>query len=119
MQLTATLFDKESLNDEQKELFANFEVIAENLDTTLEHLNEIITLQTNAIELTQTLKVADFVNQVKSTLQHQLLQSKAIIYTEFSEVEEIEYVPAYFESILHNLITNAVKYRSPQRDPEI
>jgi signal transduction histidine kinase len=47
------------------------------------------------------------------------LQNRVVYYTEFSEVEEFPYVSAYLESILHNLITNAIKYKHPDRDPEI
>ena len=119
LQLTSALFSDDNLDAEQKELFDNFRVIATNLDTTLTHLNEIITIQTKVDEQREVLNVEACFNRVKASIKQMLLQSKAIIYTEFSEVEEIEYVPAYLESILHNLITNALKYRDPDRDPEI
>jgi len=36
-----------------------------------------------------------------------------------SDKTKIKTVPAYLDSILSNFITNAVKYRSPDRDPII
>jgi signal transduction histidine kinase len=32
---------------------------------------------------------------------------------------EIRTIPSYFESIMFNLITNAIKYKSPERNPVI
>jgi hypothetical protein len=46
LQLTTALFETNNLNQDQKELFDNFSKIATNLDVTLKHLNEIVTLQT-------------------------------------------------------------------------
>ena len=119
LQLTVALFNADQLDEEQKELFGNFNAIASNLDTTLKHLNEIITIQTNVDRKREKINVEAYFERVKSSVKQLLISSRAIIYTEFSEVEEIEYVPAYFESILLNLLTNAIKYKHPDRDPEI
>ncbi len=119
LQLTVALFNAEELDEDQSELFENFDVIASNLDTTLKHLNEIITIQTNVDHKREKVIVQEYFDRVKSSIKQLLISSRAIIYTEFSEIEEIEYVPAYFESILLNLITNAIKYRHEDRDPEI
>ena len=45
--------------------------------------------------------------------------SGAKINASFEEFEEINYIPAYLESILLNLVTNAIKYKHPDRDPVI
>ena len=119
LQLTTTLFDTEQFNDEQHELFDNFKVIANNLDMTLKHLNEIITIQTKIDQPRELLHIETYLERVKSSIKQLLVQNRAIIYTEFSEVEEIKYVPTYLKSILLNLVTNALKYKHPCRDPEI
>ena len=94
-------------------------MIASNLDTTLKHLNEVIIIQTNVDHKREKIVVEEYFDRVRSSIKQLLISSRTIIYTEFSEVEEIEYVPAYFESILLNLITNAIKYSHADRDPEI
>jgi light-regulated signal transduction histidine kinase (bacteriophytochrome) len=56
---------------------------------------------------------------VKSTLRRTLVDTRSEIFTDFSEVPSIAYIPSYLESILVNLITNAIKYRHPERSPVI
>ena len=119
LQLTTALFDTENLNKDQKELFNNFSEIASNLDITLKHLNEIVTLQTNVNKTKEIVNVEQVYKRVIDSIRQISLQNRVVYYTEFSEVEEFPYVSAYLESILHNLITNAIKYKHPDRDPEI
>ncbi|MBC8644006.1 hypothetical protein H9W95_07955 [Flavobacterium lindanitolerans] len=53
------------------------------------------------------------------SLQGEILKSGAIIKADFKEVAEIAYSRIYLESIFHNLISNALKYRALERTPEI
>lgn len=119
LQLTTALFETENLNTDQKELFENFLKISKNLDVTLKHLNEIVTIQTNVNKERTLLNVEKVYKKVITSIKQTSIQNKVVYYTEFSEVEEVEYVEAYLESILLNLITNAIKYKHPDRDPEI
>ncbi|WP_299209658.1 HAMP domain-containing sensor histidine kinase [uncultured Dokdonia sp.] len=119
LQLTTALFETKNLNQDQKELFDNFSKIATNLDVTLKHLNEIVTLQTNVNKEKEIINIEQVYKRVIDSIRQISLQNKVVYYTEFSEVEEFPYVSAYLESILHNLITNAIKYKHPDRDPEI
>src|SRR5690606_26281901 len=43
----------------------------------------------------------------------------ACITTDFSDVRSIVTVKPYLDSILYNLISNAIKYRHPERKPDI
>lgn len=104
---------------EKEELTKEIKGISHNLNTTIEHLNEIVTIHTNdkqervSVQFKTTLKlVVDGISQMIRT-------SNAQILTDFNEVEEIKYIPAYLESIFLNLITNAIKYKHPNRDPVI
>ena len=42
-----------------------------------------------------------------------------MICSDFSLCPTVSYIPAYLESIMLNLATNALKYRSPDRAPQI
>ena len=54
-------------------------------------------------------------NEVTDDLANLLEESKAKLVTDFSSVENIEYPKVYLRSILLNLVSNALKYRSPDR----
>ena len=119
LQLTADLFETDSLDTGQKELFANFPSIAANLEITIQHLHEVVTIQTESDIEREEIDVQDMLNRVVSSIKELVQQHEVIFDTEFSEVEKVHYIPAYLESMLLNFITNAIKYRKPDVRPEI
>jgi signal transduction histidine kinase len=53
-------------------------------------------------------------DSVKDSLAHELIGGYCSIETKF-EVEEIPFNKSYLESVLINLVSNAIKYKSPER----
>jgi signal transduction histidine kinase len=58
-------------------------------------------------------------DEVKKNVQNLLDQEKSTIEVDFSEVNHINYNRIHIESIFLNMITNAIRYRSPERMPHI
>jgi len=104
---------------EKEELIKEVKTISSNLNTTIEHLNEIVTVQTNNKQERVSVKFKDALKLVVNGISHVISNSNCQIRSDFSEVEAIDYIPAYLESILLNLLTNAIKYKHPDRDPII
>jgi signal transduction histidine kinase len=52
---------------------------------------------------------------IKSNLEKEILETQCEILEYFQEVPSIISVKTYIDSILFNLISNAIKYRSPDR----
>jgi len=119
LQMSAALFETSNLNSDQKELFNNFKEIGDSLEATLKHLNKIVSVRSEATKARKSIKIQDVYNGVVSKLAHIIIDKKAVIYTDFSEVEEILYNEKYLENTLRNLITNAIRYKHPDRTPEI
>jgi len=118
LQLSTTLFEDEDLGEDQKLLFSNIRNVGDHLDTTLKHLDTLIALQ-NVDQSFQNIHVEEKYKKVIAKIVRQGIQKRPVFYTEFSEVEVIHYIPVYFESILYNLITNALIHRAEDRDLEI
>ncbi|GAA4109070.1 hypothetical protein GCM10022393_05450 [Aquimarina addita] len=104
---------------EKEELISEVKTISSNLNTTIEHLNEIVTIQTNNKQERLPVKFNEALQLVINGISHMIHQSQSQIRADFSELEEIRYIPAYLESILLNLITNAIKYKHENRFPII
>ncbi|WP_025666210.1 sensor histidine kinase [Aquimarina megaterium] len=108
--------------DDPKEkigLVKEIKQISYSLNTTIEHLNEIVAIHTNKDQEKKPVKFQDAFNLVASGIGQMISMSKTKIKTDFSELNTINYIPAYLESILLNLITNAIKYKHQDRDPVI
>lgn len=105
--------------EEKQEIIQNIERISTNLHETLYHLNEVIKIKNDSRDAIQTLYFKDVFEQVMHVLDLQMKKNKARITADFSGCDQVQHIPAYMESILLNLVSNAIKYRSPDRLPEI
>lgn len=119
LQFMVSIYDEVLSFDEKKEVFNNIRSVSESLTNTIEHLNEIVKIQT---EINKELKPVDFETFLKNAqivLENHIKETNAIICYDFSACPAINYVPAYLESILLNLLSNSLKYRHPDRNPKI
>lgn len=119
LKFMVNLFEEAKLSDERTEIFSHIKTISESLSATMGHLDEIVRIQS---EITRERKLLDFetiFNNVASALHTNIDRTNAVINTDFSSCPQIDYIPAYLESILQNLLTNAIKYKHPNRNPVI
>ena len=113
-------FYKESESQEDKDdLWGNFETVINHLNTTLDELLETLKIQEDTAKEREELSFEKTFNAVKDILVGQIMESKAIITADFSKAPTVFYPKIYLESIFMNLISNAIKYKSPKRVPEI
>lgn len=122
LQLTLELLRtirKNGQSTEETELKESLYNISTSLNETITHLNEIVSIQNSASSAKSIVSFQAVYNRVCSSLSYAINTTNADILDDFSEVSEIEYIEAYLESIIMNLMSNAIKYRHPDRDPEI
>ncbi|WCT13376.1 sensor histidine kinase [Mucilaginibacter jinjuensis] len=110
-----------SENDEEERanLTQMLHVNADNLLETLEHLNEVVKVQDNGQSGRVFLNLNNEIHRVINILSGSIRQSGAVVNLEIKTDITVEFSPAYLESILMNLITNSLKYKHPDRAPEI
>ncbi|MBT8186449.1 MAG: PAS domain S-box protein [Croceitalea sp.] len=92
---------------------------SDNLLETLENLNEVVDISTNVNIEKKDVDLNNQILKVEQNLAAFLQKNKAIINKRVPNNLIVQAVPAYIESILLNLINNAVKYRHPDRNPVI
>ncbi|MFT7155358.1 MAG: signal transduction histidine kinase [Parvicella sp.] len=113
-------FYNESQDNEDKALlFTKFEKVTGNLSETLEDLIESVKIQENVNITYESVNFKSVFNKNIEILERKILESKAIVTSDFSEIAQIEYPKVYLESIIFNLLSNAIKYRSDIRIPKI
>jgi signal transduction histidine kinase len=91
----------------------------ERLDKTISDLNYIVFYHHDTTPIKEVVSVNDSVNVVLNSIMAAINESRATIINTIRPNTKLRTVPAYFESILLNLLTNAIKYRHPDRDPLI
>ncbi|MBT1704594.1 sensor histidine kinase [Chryseosolibacter indicus] len=89
-----------------------------DLDFVIRDLNTILNIRRQTSNLTL-VNLRDTLERVKRFLEKEIEDTHAVIADNFSEAESVYAVGPYIESILYNLISNAIKYRAPERMPFI
>lgn len=85
------------------------------LDNTLNDLVEIVSSKSGEQITKESLNLPIELDQGMASIENQIILSEAVIETDFSEVEYVNFPRRYLTSILLNLLTNAIKYRSTDR----
>ncbi|MFV5701090.1 PAS domain S-box protein [Flavobacterium sp. XS2P12] len=100
---------------EKLSYFDLFKEGTEKLSETIEYLNEIITIQQKTnIEKTQ-IYLKNEIEKTKKALSLAIKESRITITHTIPEELTVNAIPAYLDSILLNLFTNAIKYKCPHR----
>jgi PAS domain S-box-containing protein len=111
---------KTAENDEEKQIYFDYlEASSNKLSETIDNLNEIITIQTNNHLTFENRNLKAEVNRTVQSLQLAVIEHKLEINNRVSGNSNIPVIPAYLDSILLNLITNAIKYRNKDIDAKI
>lgn len=111
---------KEAENkNEETELMDGLSSITSELHGTIQHLSEIVTFQDKANDGKQQVFFEEVLQEVTNKLHGSISEARAEIFNDFSEAPKVAYFPAYLASIFSNLITNAIRFKHPDRSPVI
>lgn len=91
----------------------------DKLMETTENLNEIITIQNNIDAKWAQINLHDEIRKTMSVINGMSKEKEVFIVNKVDKSAVIPAIPSYLESIILNLLTNAVKYSSPERTPMI
>jgi signal transduction histidine kinase len=92
---------------------------AERLQSTLSHLTEMLKTKENFKPEREMLVISEVCDFVLALLEPGIRKLHAEVIVDFSVGNNLFYIYAYLESILLNLITNALRYSFPNRTPKI
>jgi len=104
-----------SASDEEKSgIFSLMEKSAQSLEIVIHDLNKIIDIRKDKFHVTEKVDLEQEVNLIIHSLNVFITENEVMVRTNF-ESNEIVSIKAYINSILYNLISNAIQYRSPER----
>jgi PAS domain S-box-containing protein len=101
--------------EERLELMEILVSVSQLLNETMTHLNEVINIRTNVNLSIESLKLKEYIDNARKIFSNQLISKKVTINNLVPDDIMINYNPAYLESILYNLISNAIRYSHPER----
>jgi len=104
-------------NDELKDLFELIELSTQNFKDVINELTDIAKIESE-IDEQDYIDVKQLLEEVQSSMKVALLSAKAKIHLDLKE-PEIQFSKKNLRSILFNLLSNSIKYRSPDRNLEV
>ena len=111
--------NSEKNQDERKRIIKMLTNASDNLLETLENLNQVVDVNTKASETKKSINLNSNITNVLNNLSAFLDKNDAKIVINVANNIRVNCVPAYLDSIISNLVSNAVKYKSPNRPPLI
>jgi signal transduction histidine kinase len=114
----ATLLEITEDKEEQAAMREQILTSANDLDEVIKDLNVILELRRN----TGNFSLIDFhvsLERAEKMLTRELEQTDTRLTHDFTGAPQLYAVAPYIDSILFNLVSNAIKYRSPERPPAI
>ncbi len=93
--------------------------IASGISSIILNVSEISRVQTNAELPVQRIVLFDYLERTIDLLSLQIEESKACVLNKIPADVAIDANPAYIDSIMQNILSNAIKYRHPERTPVI
>ena len=106
-------------NEEMKEILDGFNKSTHLLNETINDLVKVIIIKDNPSIEREDVMLKDIFENVFSQLDFLIGLHKPIIKFNFEEVSFLNTNKAYLESILLNLLTNAIKYKADSRKLKI
>jgi len=92
---------------------------SKNLEKTIQHLNDVVAINTTITDALEPINVFDVAERAILDVSALAKTANVDIQNHIDREASVSGIPAYVESILTNLITNAIKYRSETRKPYV
>lgn len=118
----ASLLDVFQLADDQTEkdeIFKYLQELSKAFSHTVVHLTEMVAVPTRGKSNLEPVSLISTVDNAISSIATQIRSCQGQIKVSIDPDLRLLTNPAYFESIVLNLVTNALKYRHPERIPLI
>lgn len=105
--------------EEQKLMISKLRPVIDNLHATFNELVESIQIRQDLEIQSEKVCLNDCIKRTLDGLQTEIIRLNAHFEIDFNEVSIINYPPKYINSIIHNLVSNSLKYHFPGRAPVI
>lgn len=104
---------------EKKEYFNLLKQSNNKLSETILHLNETIDLRFTSKKRKTEINVKTEIKNILAAFKDEISDGNTTIQLNITNDLVLHTIPSYFESIITNLISNAIKYKSPERKNKI
>ncbi|MFY0675114.1 MAG: PAS domain S-box protein [Bacteroidia bacterium] len=110
-----TLLKDEKDQEKVNVLLNHLTTVSSALDETMDHLNEVVNIQTNNDIKLKSLSLNDFILKTIILLREKVEAADATINNLVDDSILVKFSSSYLESVILNFLSNALKYSSLER----
>jgi light-regulated signal transduction histidine kinase (bacteriophytochrome) len=114
----ANLIQMGPTEQERQNALEKLVISTHDLDQVIKDLNAILNIKRHTGNFSE-VDLNESLTRTKRILEKEIEDTQTKIIINFSEADKVYAIAPYVESILYNLISNAIKYRDPERAPFI
>ncbi|MCD0471840.1 PAS domain-containing protein [Flavobacterium sp. JAS] len=113
--LLLDMIDLEENFAEKRETMKYLRTVSNDLNKTIEDLSQIVNIENDAGIKVEPLNLNEYLTRVLNIVSAYSHRNNATIINNIPKEAAINFNPAYLESVLQNLCTNAIKYANPKK----
>lgn len=113
--LLLDMIDLEENFADKRETMKYLRTVSNDLNKTIEDLSQIVNIQNNDKIAVEPLNLNAYLGRVLNIVSAYSHRNNATIINNIPAEATINFNPAYLESVLQNLCTNAIKYANPEK----
>lgn len=103
----------------ENEYYNNVKLVSDSMNDTIYHLNEIVEINSKVSSALTTQNLLRNVKNAVKSIESLVKHSGSKIEIDIHKDINVLAVHAYLESVILNLLTNAIKYKCPERSLEV
>jgi PAS domain S-box-containing protein len=115
MSMLIEMIGDSSNQEEQRELVSKLQPLIDGLRDNFNRLVETIQIKQDLEIKSERVNLEACLKKTLEGLELEVKKATARVVIDCSEAPELNFPPKYIDSIFHNLISNSLKYRSPNR----
>ena len=119
IQMLLNIIDNEKNSKTQDQCFEHLKKTSHALSDTIEHLKELVDIHSTIIHKKERLNLRTYLDKTLGIIAKELKNNNVKTIISICQKEKVIFNPAYLESVLLNITTNAMKYSHPERAPII
>ncbi len=116
MSMLIDLINETEDSEEKEECLKLLKSSNDKLSETIFELNDVIDLQVKADNRERKINIKSEINNALLNVNGIIKKANANVIINIDDSLEMKTIPFYFESIILNLVSNALKYKSSERD---
>jgi PAS domain S-box-containing protein len=106
-------------DNERAMIIRHLQNISAGLSDVIDHLNEIVSIRLNTNVTRKKLNLLEYIDKTLKILSADIRTKDVMVNIEVAPDVEVVYDPAYLESVLLNIVSNAIKYARPEVRPAL